>query len=105
MDTHIMFLKNPVLTVFGKFHPNPNMSQHHFFKTQNFFCYLSYFCYKTFTGCLEQQQKYNIQFICHFFSLMRILLKFLSLLIVPQSQMARGPPGLVQGENGWGRYK
>ena len=27
---------------------------------------LSYFRYKTCTGCLEQQQKYNIQFICNF---------------------------------------
>lgn len=31
------------------------------------------FRYKTCTGCLEQQQKYNIQFIiCHFFSLIII---------------------------------
>lgn len=38
-----------------------------------FSCYLSYFfCYKTCTGCLEQQQKYNIQFICNFFHLIII---------------------------------
>lgn len=31
------------------------------------------FRYKTWTGCLEQQQKYNIQFIiCHFFRLIII---------------------------------
>lgn len=51
-----------------------NISQQHFhfLKTPFFFCYLSYFCYKTCTGCLEQQQKYNIQFICNFFCLIII---------------------------------
>lgn len=40
----------------------PILSKHHFF------CFVIYliFCYKTCTGCLEQQQKYNIQFICNF---------------------------------------
>lgn len=37
-----------------------------------FLVILSYFCYKTCTGCLEQQQKYNIQFICNFFCLIII---------------------------------
>lgn len=51
-----------------------NISQRHFHfvKTPFFFCYLSYFCYKTCTGCLEQQQKYNIQFICNLFCLIII---------------------------------
>lgn len=44
-----------------------------FLSKHNFSCYLSYFfCYKTCTGCLEQQQKYNIQFICNFFHSMII---------------------------------
>lgn len=43
------------------------LSKHHFF-----FVILSYFCYKTCTGCLEQQQKYNIQFICNFICLIII---------------------------------
>lgn len=41
-----------------------------------FSCYLSYFCYKTCTGCLEQQQKYNIQFICNFSFVLIIINSF-----------------------------
>lgn len=62
------------------------------------------FRYKTCTGCLEQQQKYNIQFIiCHFFSLIIInsigeSSWSLSLIVrCPRSQMARKPPGWVTG--------
>lgn len=63
------------------------------------------FHYKTCTGCLEQQQKYNIQFIiCHFFSFNNhqfnrwILLKFISLIVWgPRSQMAWKSPGWVTG--------
>lgn len=51
------------ITLNQTFHNNTSI----FVKTPFFFCYLSYFCYKTCTGCLEQQQKYNIQFICNFF--------------------------------------
>lgn len=54
------------------------------------------FRYKTCTGCLEQQQKYNIQFIiCHFFSLIIInsigeSSWSLSLIVrCPRSQMVR----------------
>lgn len=46
-----------------------NISQQHvrFVKTP-FFSLVIYliFCYKTCTGCLEQQQKYNIQLLCNF---------------------------------------
>lgn len=54
-----------------------NRSLKHFTTTlpfcQNtFFLLLSYFCYKTCTGCLEQQQKYNIQFVCNFLCLIII---------------------------------
>lgn len=38
------------------------LSKHHFF---SLVIYLI-FCYKTCTGCLEQQQKYNIQLLCNF---------------------------------------
>lgn len=43
-----------------------------FVKTQFFLLFIIFFCYKTCTGCLEQQQKYNIQFICNFFRSMII---------------------------------
>lgn len=56
------------ITLNQTFHNNTSI----FVKTPFFFCYLSYFCYKTCTGCLEQQQKYNIQFICNFFCLIFI---------------------------------
>lgn len=44
----------------------------HFVKTHFFLLFIIFFCYKTCTGCLEQQQKYNIQFICNFFHLIII---------------------------------
>lgn len=89
------------------FHRDSNISQQHFHfvKTPFFLVIYRIFCYKTSTGCLEQQQKYNIQFICNFFSLIIvkfigwILLEFVFLLIVPSplSQMASSPSGCWWG--------
>lgn len=64
------FLTFPLLPL-SFFHSKSNISQQHvrFVKTP-FFSLVIYliFRYKTCTGCLEQQQKYNIQLLCNFSS-------------------------------------
>lgn len=82
---------------------SPSISREHcyFVKTPFFsFCYLSFFRYKTCTGCLEQQQKYNIQIYMQFplfnNQLVRwILLEFPFLLIVPRLQSPKWPEVLL----------
>lgn len=84
-----------------------------FVKTQFFLLFIIFFCYKTCTGCLEQQQKYNIQFICNFFHSMIIDSSWVDpywssvfCLIVPKSkkvpEMVSDPFWALVVQRGWG---